>query len=309
MVAPEHAAPATPISPDGAASGRYGEIFDRGYKHYDGPRLGRRHAIWALVFYSIKRAMGIKKSWTAKVIPILLYVAVAIPVAVGVGLQAFVDDAEVFDYVGFFGFIFIIEGIFVATVAPEMICGDRRENVLPLYFSRAITRADYVLAKLGATALLTLSISLVPVFVYWLGVQLLDSSPLQAIADTRGDLGAILATGTLIALYLGSIGLAISSFTGRKSIAVAIIIIGFLISTSLAYALYEALDGDERRYTVFLSPSDTIEGLGVALFNNTSSQGELSRTADFSAGVYAAVMLGVTGVATAIMYLRYRPNE
>src|SRR5688572_6177788 len=126
MVAPETLAPSAPVPADG--TGRYGEIFDRGYKHYDGPRLGRRHAISALILYSIKRAMGIKKSWTAKVVPILLYVAVAIPVAVGVGLQAFIDDPDFWSYLDFFIFIFMIEGTFVATVAPEMVCGDRREN-------------------------------------------------------------------------------------------------------------------------------------------------------------------------------------
>jgi ABC-2 type transport system permease protein len=306
MVAPDLAAPPTV---GGTTEGRYGEIFDRGYKHYDGPRLGRRHAISALILYSIKRAMGIKKSWTAKVVPILLYVAVAIPVAVGVGIQAFVDDPEFWSYLDFFIFIFMIEGTFVATIAPEMVCGDRRENVLQLYFSRAITRLDYVLAKLGATALLTLTISLVPVSIYWLGVQLLDDSPLRAMADTRGDIGAILVAGTLIAIYLGSIGLAISTFTGRKSIAVAIIIIGFLISTALAYALYEALDGDARRYTVFLSPIDTIDGLVSGLFGSSTEQDELSREADFPAWVYVAEMLGLTAVATTIMYVRYRPKD
>src|SRR5688572_15319211 len=159
MVAPEQLAPATPVAvADDITSARYGEIYDRGYKHYDGPRLGRGHAIWALVRYSIKRAMGIKKSWTAKVIPILLYTAVAIPVAVAIGLSAFVPDFN-WTYTDFFVFIFTIEAIFVATITPEMVCGDRRENVLSLYFSRAISRADYVVAKLGATALLTLSIS------------------------------------------------------------------------------------------------------------------------------------------------------
>src|SRR6188508_349886 len=61
---------------------RYGEVFDRGYKHYDGPRLGRNHARRALVGYSVKRAMGIKKSWTAKVIPIFLYIAALMPVII-----------------------------------------------------------------------------------------------------------------------------------------------------------------------------------------------------------------------------------
>ena len=87
------------------------------------------------------------------------------------------------EYWDFFGFIFLIEGIFVATIAPEMLCGDRRENVLSLYFSRAITRFDYLLAKLVAAAILTLTISLVPCILYWLGRQFLDDSPMSAIKD------------------------------------------------------------------------------------------------------------------------------
>src|SRR4051794_5392192 len=70
------AARPAPVAPPS----RYGEVFDRGYARYDGPRLGRRGAYGALVLYSIKRALGIKKSWTAKIIPILLYSAAFVPV-------------------------------------------------------------------------------------------------------------------------------------------------------------------------------------------------------------------------------------
>src|SRR5215217_9117311 len=67
-------APNLPVPSAGTTEpSRYGEIFDRGYKHYDGPRLGRRGAFFALIRYSMKRALGIKKSWTAKIIPIFLY--------------------------------------------------------------------------------------------------------------------------------------------------------------------------------------------------------------------------------------------
>ena len=54
-----------------AESPRYGEVYDRGYTHYDGERLGRGHAFGALIRYSIQRALGIKKPWTAKVVPII----------------------------------------------------------------------------------------------------------------------------------------------------------------------------------------------------------------------------------------------
>ncbi|MDP9471662.1 MAG: ABC transporter permease [Chloroflexota bacterium] len=296
------AAPSTPA--------RYGEVFDRGYKHYEGQRLGRGHAVWALVRYSMKRAMGIKKSWTAKIIPIVLYLAVTAIALIPIGIEAFLGDRfesseEILPYNGFFGLIYGILGIFVATIAPEMLCGDRRENVLPLYFSRAITRLDYLLAKLGATALLTLTISIAPAFVLWLGRQLLAASPLTAMKENAGDLGRIAIAGVLIAFYLGAGGLMISSFTGRKSIAVAIIVIGFVVLESLVGVLSFALEGTAQRYVVFLSPTNTVAGLVVNLFEPSDTDPLL----ELGAWSYAAGMGVTILLACAVMYLRYVPDE
>ena len=126
---------------DGPASQRnYGEIFDRGYLHYDGPRLGIPAAIWALARYSMARAIGIRRPWTAKIIPMLIYAAVLIPVALAIGIRAFVPAFNFLSYGEFFGAIFILEGIFVALIAPEMVSTDRHDKMLPLYFSRPIGR-------------------------------------------------------------------------------------------------------------------------------------------------------------------------
>ncbi|MDP9364090.1 MAG: ABC transporter permease subunit [Chloroflexota bacterium] len=297
-----------PVPPSAAAAApRFGEIYDRGYKHYDGPRLGRSHAIRALVTYSMKRALGIKKGVGAKIIPILLYVGVLLPVVIDVGIRAFLPSATVFaDYSDFFGFIFVIEGIFVATIAPEMLCGDRRENVLPLYFSRALTRADYLLAKLLAAAVLTLTVSFLPAAILWLGRQLLEDSPLRAMGNNLGDLGRLALAGVLIALYLGAIGLLISSFTGRKSIAVGIIVLGFLIAEALAGALIEGIEGetDLDRYVVFLSPTNTVQGFVAGLFNEV----DVARQWE-SAWVYGGVMAAIVLVCGAVMYWRYVPDE
>jgi ABC-2 type transport system permease protein len=303
MVAPEQTMPMAAV-PQPA---RYGEIYDRGYQHYDGPRLGRRHAFWALTRYSMKRALGIKKGWTSKVVPILLYVAVALVVVIPLGVEAFIPSAEVLNYWDFFTFIFVIEGIFVATIAPEMLCGDRRENVLSLYFSRAITRMDYLLAKLVAASILTLTISLVPVMVYWLGRQFLDDKPMTAIKNNADDLGRIVICGALIAAFLGALGLAISSFTGRKSIAVAIIIVGFVISTSLALALAAAVNTDAKKYFVLLSPLNTIQTLSYRVFEQRLRMevfGQILTLWQIVAGIvgYVVVSLGV-------MYWRYVPND
>lgn len=285
---------------------RRGEVFDRGYKHYEGERLGRRHAFAALVRYSMKRALGIKKGWGSKVIPIIVYVAVLIPVIVSIGIKGFLPSANIITYDALFGLIFAIEGIFVATITPEMLCGDRRENVLALYFSRAITRLDYLLAKLCAAAILTLTVSFLPAAFYWLGLQLLADHPLSAMKDNAGDLGKIAIAGVLIAFYLGSLGLMVSSFTGRKSVAVAIIIIGFLAISALAVALYVGLEGRSyRHYVLFLSPSDTARGLVLMLF------GQARRTRDivYSVWAYGGAMVATVVVALGVMIWRYVPED
>jgi ABC-2 type transport system permease protein len=290
---------------------RRGEVFDRGYQHYDGERLGRKHAFTALVRYSMKRALGIKKGWGSKIIPIIVYVAVLIPVIISIGIKGFLSNANIISYNAMFGLIFALEGIFVATIAPEMLCGDRRENVLSLYFSRAITRLDYLLAKLCAAAILTLTVSLVPVAFYWLGLQLLADHPLAAFKDNIGDLGKIAIAGVLIAVYLGALGLMISSFTGRKSIAVAIIIIGFIAISALAVALYFALDGKSYRHDVlFLSPADTVRGLVQQLFEPIrANRRQRDEQIIFSVWTYGGAMVATVVVALGVMFWRYVPED
>jgi ABC-2 type transport system permease protein len=225
----------------------FGEVYDRGYQHYTGPRLGRAHAFRALTGYSMKRALGSKKRWTAKVVPVILYVAVAMLVIIPLGIQAFIDSAEILQYWDYFSVACLILGLFVATIAPEMLCGDRREKTLILYFSRPITRLDYLLAKLLATALLTLTITLVPLAVFWLGRQLLDDSPVSAMRDNIGDLFKIVVVSIVVSAYLGALGLVVSAFTGRKAIAVGIIIVAFLFDSALAGVLQNEFGNENQK--------------------------------------------------------------
>ncbi len=197
------------LIPPEAHTDAFGEVYDRGYQRYDGPRPGRKHAFQALTSYSMRRALGSKKSWTAKVVPTLMYIAAGLMIAIALGIRAFFDEADVITYWDYFGLIFVILAVFLAGIAPEMLCNDRHENVLPLYFARAITHLDYLLSKLLGTTILTLTITLVPTFVYWLGRQLLDDSPVTAMKDNADDLGRIIVMSGLTAIYLSAIALMI----------------------------------------------------------------------------------------------------
>lgn len=286
----------------------YGEIYDRGYRHYEGARRGRRQAFAALIMYSAARSLGLRKRWTAKVMPFLLYGSVLIVTVVLIGVEAFVGQflgGGGNTYAEFFGFIFLIEGLFVATVAPEMLCPDRREGVLTLYFSRAITPLDYVLAKVAATALLTMTLSVLPPVLLWFFHNLLADAPLSSLLHSVDDLGRIVVTGGMIALYLGAIGLAIASFTGRRAIAVAVIIVGYVVTEALVNVLIAILD--EARladWLQFLSPAVITSELALALFSGPGP----SATA-FGWWAYALGMLATSAVAIAIMLWRYLPER
>jgi ABC-2 type transport system permease protein len=267
--------------------------------------MGQLQTIWALARYSIARALGIRRPWTAKVIPMLLYGAVAIPVLIAIGMRAFVPRFQFLDYASFFGAIFLLEGIFVALIAPEMVSSDRHDRLLPLYFSRPIGRNAYVVAKLLATGLLTLTMSLVPAVVLWLGNGFLADAPIEEMRGSLDDLGRIVAAGVLIAFYLGAIGLAISSFTGRKSVAVGIIVLGFVISESLSLALSRAFEDESglAHWAFVLSPSRTIAALVGGLFEVRDFIN------DATLAEATGVMVAVIVICCAIMFAWYQRRD
>jgi ABC-2 type transport system permease protein len=212
------------------------------------------------------------------------------------------------NYAEFFTILlFPLIGLFVATTAPEMLCSDRRENVLALYFSRPISRLDYVLSKLVAMAILTLTISLVPQVFFWLFRQLLADAPLSALKQNADELGKIAVTGTLLAFYLGAIGLAVASFTKRKSIAIAIIIVGWGITEAFVGIFTEAVsDRSWSDYLSILSPLICARNLAFALLTDPAEQ-------DFEIPLewwwYALAMVATIVIACAVMVWRYVPED
>jgi ABC-2 type transport system permease protein len=283
---------------------RYAEVFERGYVRYTGERLGREHAFRSLVGYSIKRAMGIRRSWTAKVLPFLLYVAATVPLVAMIAINALVPGSDFATYSDYLAAVFVIVGIFVATTAPEMLCVDRREGTLVLYFSRVIGRFDYVLAKIVAMTLLTMTLSLVPLMILWLGRQLVSDSPWQEMRTNGHELLEVVFIGALIAIVLGTIGLVISSLTDRKAIAVTVIFLGFVGTTGFANGALVLLENQEwSRYLILVSVLDTFEGIYDHIIEDNVTGAAIAQ-ANLPLAVYlgyvsALVMLG-------ILFLRWR---
>jgi ABC-2 type transport system permease protein len=284
----------------------YGEIYDLGYRHYEGKRLGRAHAIQALIIYSIKRGLGIKKKWTSKIIPFALYMAAFVPAFIVAGIKAFVPvDEFTYSYHDLNDFIGPVLFIYAAALGPEMLCDDRRENVLGLYFSRALTRLDYLLSKVAAISILMGTIAFGPALLLFGANVLLADNPISYFFNHLGDLGRIAAYGAFLSAYLGAITLAIAAYTNRKGVASAIFIGGIAITTAISNALFEAIDGGVRDYLILVNPGDLTFALSGWVWGEAT---ELSN-ANLSGAWYGLAVMATVALSAMLMHRRYQADE
>ncbi|MEJ7695213.1 MAG: ATP-binding cassette domain-containing protein [Candidatus Limnocylindrales bacterium] len=72
--------------------------------------------------------------------------------------------------------------LFCAAQAPELFGRDQRYGVLPLYFSRVLTRADYAVARLAGLFLAVLVVCLLPQLVLTVGGVLAATDPATGLA-------------------------------------------------------------------------------------------------------------------------------
>jgi ABC-2 type transport system permease protein len=283
----------------------YGEVYDLGYKHYEGPRQGRSHAIQALILYSVKRGLGIRKRWTSKIMPAILYIAAYTPVLIIAGIMAFLPNQVDFGYAQLNGFISTALLIFAAGLGPEMLSDDRRENVLQLYFSRALTRVDYLLSKVAAMGLLMATIAFGPPLLLFIANVLLANNPISYFFDHIDDLGRIAAYGTLASAYLGSIALAIASYTNRKGVAAAIFIGGIFMLAGIANALFQALDSVIGDYIILVDPGDLYLALSAWIWSEPTNMD----IANIQGVWYGLAVLATIVLAGLLMYRRYLADE
>lgn len=284
-----------------------GSIYDLGYQHYTGPRLGRRHAILSLYDHSLRGVFGIGRPISSKIAPMVLFVIALLPAIVQLGIASVssgeVDILEPQDYYGFIQFVL---AIFVAVVAPEIAGRDQRTQTLSLYFSRALLRQDYALAKYAATITAMLSLTFVPQLVLFLGNGVAGNDLGGYIEDQWSDIPAALASAILISALLGGAGLAIAAQTPRRAYSTVGIIAFVVITSILGQALLESIDGDAGRYSLLISPLELSNGLTYWFFGVTPHADEPIGTADIWEGYYAIAALAVSLVALLLTLRRYR---
>ena len=105
-----------------------------------------------------------------------------------------------------------ILSIFVAAQAPQLVSSDIRHRVVGLYFSRPMSRADYLRAKLLAMAGALMVVMGAPLLVLYVGA-LLAKMP---VGSNTVDLLRALAGAAVLTAVLSAISVTIAAFTPRS---------------------------------------------------------------------------------------------
>ncbi|MEV4092456.1 ABC transporter permease [Streptosporangium saharense] len=220
-----------------------GVIHDIGYRHYDGVRLGRRHATVALAVHSLRGIFGLGRTARAKIIPFLIVGVMMLPTVVSIAVMALLRQ-KVMAYTSYGSIMQAVLAIFLAAQSPYIVAPDLRFRVLPLYLSRPVTLWDYVGAKLAAMVTAMFLLLAVPLTVLYIGELIVDlPEPVKT-----GDYLAAMSGAVVSALLLSCIGVAIASFTPRRGLGVASVI-AFYLLTSAVSTLVSATMESVNNYT------------------------------------------------------------
>lgn len=275
-------------APDTFAGGD-AQIIDRGYRKYDGERSGVTGAVKAVITHSIQRALGMRRTIWAKVLPIATIAFAYVPAIVFVGIIALFPKSQTTSiilptYGDYYGFVISAIMVFVALVAPEVLCTDRRTGMLGVYLASPLDRNTYLLAKAVSIAAVLSLVCLGPPLLMLLANVLQSTGP-TGWSDIATTTWHVLLTGVVLTLLFTGVTMGITSLTDRKFIAMASIILLFFVTIGI---------------------TGTIEGVGgprgAAAFAPTLLALEMAQRIH---GEYSPIMRGVPDVTVWISWMAW----
>lgn len=222
---------------------RTARIIDRGYRDYRGPRTGVRGAMTTVAVQSAQRALGLRRSAWAKVLPLASVAISYVPAIVFVGLVALLPEVDASEielptYGEYFTFIQAALLLFVAFVGPEVLCTDRRTGMLGIYLASPLTRDTYLAAKAVATAAVLGLVTIGPPLLMLIASILQGVGP-DGPAGVAATTARIVGAGVVLAVLYTAVSMGVSSLTDRKTFATAAMLLLLVVSSLFISILAE----------------------------------------------------------------------
>ncbi len=274
-------------------------IHDIGYQRYTGVRLGRGYAARSLYTHGLRTVFGLGRSAKAKIFPWAMIAVLILVAVIDIAIRVLAGEMPI-SYLSFCDDLTVPFLLFLAATAPELVSRDLRDNVLPLYFSRPLARADYVWVKLGAMVSGLWLVYAGPLtLIFAAGLFTVDSWHARAkeLTDYLGGLGL----AAIYALVFGAVGLLIACWLRRRMVAAALIVGYTLVTSAVGFAVGQIIGGTNgKAIGQLFSPPTLVLGLKEWIYRVPNT--DINNLGP----VFLVVALALTGVAVGLLHLRYR---
>ncbi|MFQ5381720.1 MAG: ABC transporter permease [Dehalococcoidia bacterium] len=288
--------------------GATGNIYDLGYQRYTGARLGRRHAIWALYRESLRAAFGLGRRAAAKVAPAVLILIALAPALLQVigGLLGGGENMEIVRHDQYYGMVAFIVALYVAVIAPDIFGREQRDRTVALFFTRAVSREDFVLARFLALVTAMLLVTLAPQLVMFVGNALVADSFGDHLRANADQLLPIAGTALLGSTLIASVGAAIAAQTPQRAFATVGIVAAFLVTVFISLILVESIGSLPGRLAVFVSPFAHIEGSTAWMFRSELGADSVVARSGFHLYYFPLAAVILTSACYGLLLGRYR---
>jgi ABC-2 type transport system permease protein len=287
-------------------------VEDLRYTTYSGARRGRLACLWAFMRQGALHALGAGRGWRGKLIPVGLVFLAFAPAIVVLGVRALFASSlpqafgrpealtKLVPYQAYYSTVSILILALAGIITPELLCPDRRDRVLDLYYSTAVSPREYLAAKFGSALGVLLLTTLAPVLFLFGGNILFAVHPLGYFLDNWRDLPRIVAAGFVIASYYAALGLAVSSLTSRRAFAMGGAI-ALLVASGTISAILAGLGADAKALLLALPVIPVI--LSQRMFPDPRGVQQIQ------SGAWLAAYLVVVGISLLVLLLRYRRTD
>jgi ABC-type transport system involved in multi-copper enzyme maturation permease subunit len=276
-------------------------IREKGYHHWDGQFLERRHPWWPITRLGIRltfKRKFFKFIFSSSLLPAVVFLA-------GIYISERLEDfrgmvrteslllnisAKYFGAYLTADFLLFMAVIILVFCAAGLVADDLKYNTLQLYFARPLRKRDYLLGKASVVFFFLFLLTLVPGLLLVI-FKLIFSGSFRLLRENPWLPLAVLAYSLLFTLFLTAYALLLSSLS-RNARAVSLLIFGvYLFSDMLFNILYGIFHSP---YLGLLSMRTNLKLLAVPLFG-------LKPPLGLPWGYSAALLAAVVALAAVVL--------
>ena len=246
------------------------EIFDRGYRTFDGERAGVGKAVRSVAWHTIRSILGLGRKGRHKVFPIIVAVVAFLP-SIGsrpVRAHRRPDGGELQpEYWELFGLPIVAVMLFATLVAPEAIVRDRRDGMLRLYLSTPLTAPTYLTAKFVAVMTSMAIVVAGPALLYLAANTIQGLGP-DGFANWLEVAAKLLLSSGIIVVFFAAVSLGAASVTDRRAFA-SVAVLAALFGVSIVVNISVESIGASRNLLV-LDPLSVPLETAARIFGDNS---------------------------------------